>query len=259
MSSSILRKVAVKIASRLQLGAASVLLGSDPSRNFSNQWYIRHNQRRQEHLASLSLPLFHRTVIETGAGIGDHTSFFIDRGCKITVTEPREDNLNILRSRYPDLNIVQLDLDNPDYTPAGKFELVYCYGTLYHLCRPALAIKYLSEQCSDLFLLETCVSPGNELDEHLIKEDENIPSQAFSGTGCRPTRTWLQSELKKHFPYVYFPLTQPCHPEFPLDWSKPNENTLNRAIVIASRSRLDNPLLSEEIPAVQTWFVAKNA
>jgi hypothetical protein len=50
---------------------------------FHSAHYQRHNQRRQEHLASLGLDISGATVLEVGAGIGDHTSFFLDRGCQI--------------------------------------------------------------------------------------------------------------------------------------------------------------------------------
>ncbi|MEG4231950.1 hypothetical protein QUA40_07545 [Microcoleus sp. Pol11C3] len=51
--------------------------------------YLRHNQRKLEHLASLGLDIVGKTVLELGAGIGDHTSFFRDRSCEVIVTEGR--------------------------------------------------------------------------------------------------------------------------------------------------------------------------
>lgn len=53
------------------------------------------------------------TVLEVGAGIGDHTSFFLDRGCQVVSTEAREDNLDILRTRYPNIQIKHLDTEAP--------------------------------------------------------------------------------------------------------------------------------------------------
>ena len=49
-----------------------------PLEEFHGPHYLKHNQRRQEHLATLGLPLAGRSVIEMGAGIGDHTEFFLD-------------------------------------------------------------------------------------------------------------------------------------------------------------------------------------
>src|SRR5947209_7710528 len=132
-----------------------------PVDDFHNWDYLRHNQRRQEHLASLGLPLEGRSVLETGAGIGDHTSFFLDRGCTVVVTEARPENLDYLRGRFPSLAVEALDLDRPDAAFAPRCDVVYCYGTLYHLSRPAEALAFLAERCGDLLLLETWVSPAD--------------------------------------------------------------------------------------------------
>jgi hypothetical protein len=45
---------------------------------FHSPDYIRHNARRLEHLASLRLPIHDATVLEIGAGIGDHTTFYLE-------------------------------------------------------------------------------------------------------------------------------------------------------------------------------------
>ena len=40
----------------------------DPEEFFSSFWYLRHNARRQEHLGSLNLDIFNKSVLEVGAG-----------------------------------------------------------------------------------------------------------------------------------------------------------------------------------------------
>src|SRR5882762_5851252 len=62
---------------------------------FHSLHYVRHNARRQEHLASLGLALQGRRVLEVGAGIGDHTTFFLDRGCSVLSVEPRLENCEL--------------------------------------------------------------------------------------------------------------------------------------------------------------------
>ena len=58
---------------------------------FRSPQYRRHNARRQEHLASLGLDLRHKSVLELGAGVGDHTVFFLDRDCVVTSVEDLPD------------------------------------------------------------------------------------------------------------------------------------------------------------------------
>jgi SAM-dependent methyltransferase len=221
-------------------------------RFFRSPAYLRHNQRRLEHLVSLGLPLRNATVLEVGAGIGDHTSFFVDRDCKVTAVEARPENLRVLREIHSQVESLLLDLDDPDAAFCVEFDIVYCYGLLYHLRNPADAIAYMAERCRRLLLLETCVSFGDGKLVNQCSEDANDPTQAFSGMGCRPTRDWVHSHLKEHFEYVYLPISQPNHEEFPIDWSQPeNPNRLSRSVFVASRSRLSNDKLTEAIPVKQ--------
>jgi hypothetical protein len=188
---------------------------------FHSDDYLRRNQRRLEHLASLGLPIAGLSVIEVGAGIGDHTHFFLDRGCDVLTSDGRPENVALLRRRYPTLPVRLLDLDDPDPEFRERAEIVYCYGTLYHVRRPAEALEFLAGCCTSLMLVETCVSLGDDDRLELVDEDPSIPSQALLGVGCRPTRRWVHTRLGALFDHVYVPTTQPWHTEFPVDWTRP--------------------------------------
>jgi hypothetical protein len=224
----------------------------EPGDIFWSTHYVRHNQRRQEHLASLGLPLPQRTVLEVGAGVGDHTSFFVDRGCKVIVSEARDQNLAVLRSRYPDLDVRSLDLDRPP-PDAIQAEIVYCYGTLYHLNYPGAAIRWMTRCAQEMLLIETCVAAGQDDELRPFDEVAASPDNAVSGHGCRPTRAWVRRELRRGFAHVYMPVTQPWHDEFPVDWTQAEltHSPLIRAVFIASHQPLDNHLLTEELPMIQ--------
>ncbi|MFX0136762.1 MAG: class I SAM-dependent methyltransferase [Candidatus Hodarchaeota archaeon] len=236
-----------------QIGLDIVRISESSKHAFLSYHYQRHNQRRLEHLASLGLKIRNSTVLETGAGIGDLTSFFIDRGCEVVTSDARKENIKILRSRYPNLPVLHLNLDNPPEIFSEQFDIVYCYGTLYHLKNPAEAIEFMSRICKKVLLLETCVSFGDENSHNPCIEYALNPTQSVSGRGCRPTRRWIYSQLKKYFDFIYLPITQPNHEEFPIDWTSPppNKQTLARAVFIASRKKIINKLLVEEIPMKQ--------
>src|SRR5690242_6357837 len=97
----------------------------DPISAFQYDGYRRHNSRRLEHLSSLGLPIAGRQVLELGAGIGDHTGYFVDRGCAVTAVEGRSENLAILQARFPAVATVLLDLDQPYLPDLGRFDVVY--------------------------------------------------------------------------------------------------------------------------------------
>ena len=220
---------------------------------FHSDHYLRHNARRLEHLASLGIPCRGKSVLEVGAGIGDHSHFYLDRKCHVTITEARPENLRLLRNRYPLGDIQALDMEQPVPVAGAPFDIVHCYGLLYHLSNPQQALAFLSQNVMQVLLLETCVSFGEQAAIHPTPEPRADPTQACSGMGCRPTRTWIFSALQRLFEFVYLPKTQPNHDEFPLDWTAPEKHpgSLQRAIFIASRQALENPNLLSVLPAVQ--------
>jgi len=223
----------------------------DAESAFHSDNYLRHTARRLEHLASLHLEVGGRSVLDVASGIGDHAQYYLDRGCRITLSDVREENFEILRRRFPGQPIHFLDMENPEVLEGSPFEVIHCYGLLYHIGRPDVALDYLGEHCSGMLLLETCVTPGDELDIHPISEDKGNPTWAFSGNACRPTRAWIFQRLQQNFPHVYVPTTQPNHPDFPIDWTVPPERKLTRAVFVASRTPLANPQLSTELLTIQ--------
>jgi Methyltransferase domain len=226
-----------------------------PIEAFQSIAYQRHNARRLEHLASLRIPVAGLRVLELGAGIGDQTSYYVDRGCEVTITEARGSNLEILSRRFPEHTVVRLDMEHPECVAGAPFDVAHCYGLLYHLANPEQAIGFIGSHCSTLFL-ETCVSFGSELAVNAVPEDAADHTQAISGMGCRPTRPWLWQQLQRHFAHVYCPTTQPNHEEFPLDWTAPEKHriampVLQRSVFVASRREIHNPLLSRDLLDVQ--------
>ena len=212
------------------------------------------NEARQQHLASLGLDLEGKKVLEVGAGIGLHTPFFLERGCEVTVTDGRAENIAEIKRRIPSVRAEALDLevDRPlgDF---GRFDIVYCYGLLYHLGNPERALVRLAEICGGQFLLETAVSPGNH-DELLLVKDPDHFNQAVSGVGCRPTRLWVLNRLRMLFGHAYIPHTQPDHVDFPNDWKEPPIQTMYRSIFVGSRRALDLPTLGDTVPTQQKTY-----
>lgn len=221
---------------------------------FHESGYEAINRARLDHLASLGLPLANKTVLEVGAGIGDLSPFFIDKRCKIAITDGRQENVNLLRLRYPSMPLGLFDVENPMGKLVSQlFEVVFCYGLLYHTSDPQKVIRNLANRCVGLLLLESCVSLSDRYSYKPVVEQEPDPRNSIYGAGCHPSRLFVQTELSRWFPYVYMPLTQPDHPDFPLDWETVAEtpDKLDRAVFIASRTKLDNQMLTDEIPMKQ--------
>jgi len=221
--------------------------------NFFSTPYQVHNHARLTHLESLGLPLANRRVLELGSGPGDHTGFYVQRGCAVVSVDARQDCLDVLKQRYPAVQTELCDLNDPaPLGPLGVFEVIHCYGILYHLEEPSQLIRYMGEASSGLAIVETCVQAGKT--QTAVTVDETIEdfTQSSTGQGCRPTREWVFEALGRGFPFVYQTQTQPNHPEFPIDWKDlTNAPPLVRAVFVASKQPLDLPSLSPRLLDVQ--------
>jgi SAM-dependent methyltransferase len=219
---------------------------------FDHPLYLEITNASLEHLAKLNLDLKDLTVLEVGAGVGNLTSFFEKLNCEILSIDAREELVKEHLERYPNRKVEVADLELPEtYKRFTEFDIIFCYGTLYHLSNPEFVIEKFSKICKKIFLLETCVNPIDNGKINLIEEQKFFLHQSFHGIGCRPSRNWLLSRLKKYFPFVYITASQPEHPDYALEWPvlKPRENT--RAVFIASRYQINNPLLLESLPIRQ--------
>jgi hypothetical protein len=228
-----------------------------PESAFLSPQYIRHNARRLEHLASLGLPLRGRSVVEFGAGVGDHTTFYLDRGCSVLATDARPGNLALLRRRLSEhpafgrLETAVVDVDQPFPAP-GLFDVAHCYGLLYHLANPVAAIAAMAASCAELFLLESKTDPGEQEVSSAGDENRAEVFHSYSGRNFRPTRAWIAAELRRHFPHVYFPLTCPAHEEFPANWGDLAQvpDGWPRTTIVASRRPLGTLFLADRPPLV---------
>lgn len=217
------------------------------------------NEARLCHLASLGLDLAGKKVLEVGGGIGLHTCFFESLGCDVLFTDARADNLAEARKRYPHRKCMQLDLDvETDLTRFGKFDIIYCYGTLYHLSKPSEALKALAQICDGMILLETCVTPGSEDSLHPEFEPSEVANQASSGLGCRPTRNWVLHRLTEYFGHAYQTVTQPLHGDFECNWLEPESRKLYRAVFVGSKTALAQETLSDKACTLQNTVPNEN-
>ena len=226
-----------------------------PQDCFHREDYLEINARRHEHLDFLGIDFSNKTVFEVGAGIGDHTDNLLKYNPKhIHVTDIREENLQILHNKFRDnplVSVSALDMDNPP-EKYDMYDTCYCYGLLYHLSNPDKAIEFISKHTKDILLLETCVDYTCDSSINIISEDKEIFSQSYHAKGCRPGRNWIYNNLKKYFRFVYIPLIQPDHEQFPLDWSQADSpDHLTRSIFIASKKSLKNILYVNKIPMFQ--------
>jgi len=189
------------------------------------------NEARINHFTSLDLAVSGKTVLETGCGgRGDFTKHLTEKGAKVTLLDAREGNIqSLLQKTGLDLPYMVWDLNHePSYF--DKFDIVFSFGTLYHLENYSTGIKSFSKWCKELLILETAIAPTP--DEVSFVNGRGDEAQAVTDTECRLGQNVVVEEVKKHFKHVYLTTNQPVE---------------KRLFLLASRSPLKTDFRWEEM------------
>jgi SAM-dependent methyltransferase len=215
--------------------------------SFDTDAALELNETRLTHLASLKLPIDGRDVLEVGAGVGRLTCFFIDRGCSVVATEARPENVAELRRRLPTVDVREADVEE-SLEDLGRFDVVFCYGVLYHLESPLRALRNMAAVCDDLLLIETMVCDSRDAVLRLEDETKAL-NQALRGLAHRPSPSYLALALNRvGFDYVYAASNPPDHPDYRFSWldnmDTARDGALLRGVFVASRTPLPRSALT---------------
>lgn len=206
------------------------------------------NAARLDFLAGLQLPLAGKRVLDAGCGVGHHTAFYTQRGCRVVGIDGRADNIAIMKHLYPAVEGLVGDLQNIDLDALGTFDVIHCFGLLYHLDSPVSALRRLAAVCNELLIVETMVCDASA--PVMVLVDENASAnQALAGLGCRPSPGFVAMALNRiGFRYVYGTTSPPRFPDFEFEW----RNSLDvvrdghnlRCVFVASRAPLERDTLA---------------
>jgi hypothetical protein len=141
-----------------------------------------------------------------------------------------------------------VDVETDKLLELGKFDVVFCYGLLYHLSDPLGFIRRAAALCADWLILETCIIDAEAPVVELVPEDDANSSQALHAMGCRPSTAYVAYGLKTAgMEHVYVTKSLPRHPQFQYrlenDFSHRKNGNLMRNIFVGSRNPIASPSL----------------
>ncbi len=228
----------------------------NPPHVFDQKLYESLNSSRAEVvkrlLSELKEKLGLRTAIDIGCGVGYFAGLLRNLGFEITAVDGRQENVEEARRRFPQVRFETCDAEDPGLRQLGTFDLVFCFGLLYHLQNPLLTIRHLHVMTRQLLLVEAVIFPGETpimglVDEGLT-EDQGLSHFAFY-----PTEACLVKMLyRAGFAFVYRFKKMPDHPDYRagLGWRKV------RTLLAASHADLHSALLTpvpEPNMAIRPW------
>ncbi len=190
-------------------------------------------------LSELIGPLGLRTAVDVGCGLGYFSGLLKSLNLDVTGVDGRQQNVEEAERRFPGIGFKRCDAQDSALRALGEFDLVFCFGLLYHLENPLLTIRHLRSMATKLLLVEGVIFPGEEPIMALVDEGAT-EDQGLNHFAFYPTEACLIKMLyRSGFANVYGLTAQPNHPEY---HSGKNSRRI-RTILAASLEPLDSRLL----------------
>ena len=94
-------------------------------------------------LTELKTPLSMHSAVDVGCGLGYFSALLKSHGLDVVGVDGRQQNVEEAQRRNPGIRFNHHDAEARSLTELGKFDLVFCFGLLYHLENPFLVIRSL--------------------------------------------------------------------------------------------------------------------
>jgi SAM-dependent methyltransferase len=178
----------------------------------------RFTAARQSFLRSV-LPHFKQhlnlqTALDVGCGVGYFSAFLRDLGFQVVGVDGRAENVAEAQRRHPDIPFHVANVEDFSVTQLGRFDLVLCFGLLYHLENTFAAIRNLYALTAKVLLIESMVIPAQcpilKLHDEGQSEDQGLRFVAFYPSESAIVKMCYRSG----FPFVYRFLKLPDHEDF---------------------------------------------
>ena len=185
---------------------------------FDADHYARLNATRgsvvTEMIADLRSGVDLRSAIDVGCGLGYFSELLRSNGFQVTGVDGRAENVEEARLRYRDIQFHKFNAEDSDLLGLGTFDLCFCFGLLYHLENPFLAIRHLRALTKTLLLVEGVILHGTEPIMALVDETP-LRDQGLHNFAFYPTEACLiKMFYKAGFSHVYSLLSPPQHPDY---------------------------------------------
>jgi FkbM family methyltransferase len=174
-------------------------------------------------------------AVDTGCGVGFFSQMLAECGLNVCGFDGRKENVAEARQRFPQIPFEQGDIEARSILELGRFDLVLCFGLLYHLENPLLAIRNLRGLTEKCLLLESMCLPG-ERASMLLREEPGQEDQSLGKVACYPSESSVVKMLyRAGFGMVYRLIPLPDHEDF----RETAEHTRRRTILLASVAPID--------------------
>lgn len=175
------------------------------------------------------------TAVDAGCGVGFFSQTLAECGLYACGFDARSENVEEARRRFPGIPFEQADVEAREICRLGPFDLVLCFGLLYHLENPVQAIRNLRAIAEKCLVLESMCLP-EECCSLLLRPEPRQDDQSITEMACYPTESSLVKMLyRAGFAKVYRVTPLPDHDDF----RETREHRQRRTVLVASRTPID--------------------
>lgn len=174
------------------------------------------------------------TALDAGCGMGFFSQTLRQCGLSVGGFDARMENVLEARNRFPGIPFELGDVEDAKIAELGAFDLVLCFGLLYHLENPVLAIRHLRSLTRKGLLVESMCVPGQL--GFALRHEPRQADQSLTGLALYPTESGLVKMLYGvGFPVVYRVTALPDHDDF----QETPEHARRRTVLFASATPIE--------------------
>ena len=211
---------------------------------FDEPYYIEINEARWA-MARRAIDSLRRqapggltTCADVAAGPGWFSERLAGLGLDVTGIEGRAELVAEAARRVPRARFAQANVESgPEMGALGTFDLVFCFGLLYHTENPFSVVRNLAGLTGKVLFVETMVLPTDEPILRLVSEGQN-ETQGLTFHSIIPSQTALVKMLQTAgFSWVAEHTGRIEHPDF----HDTDQRYRRRGVYLAARQPLSVP------------------
>jgi FkbM family methyltransferase len=170
------------------------------------------------------------TALDAGCGVGFFAQILRECGLEVRGFDGRAENIAEAQTRFPEIAFAEGDIESAEILKLGRFDLTLCFGLLYHLENPMLAMRRLRALTGKGLLLESMCIPGNGAGM-VLREEPRAADQSLTDIALYPSESCLVKMLyRAGFAAVYRVAELPDHDDF----RETAEHARRRTVLFAS-------------------------
>jgi 2-polyprenyl-3-methyl-5-hydroxy-6-metoxy-1,4-benzoquinol methylase len=135
-----------------------------------------------------------RSCLDAGCGVGYFAKFLKEKGFDVKAFDIREENIVEAKTRVKDVEFFVDDIEELKNIKED-FDLVLCFGLLYHLENPLKALRNLAKLTKKYLIIESMIIPDNKPTALLVKERQEL-DQSKNYVALIPSEELINMFLK---------------------------------------------------------------